>query len=253
MCCRRLPVAVAVWLGDGCCNHHAAACNYNQLLNRILAAQQELGPHRRPRPPLPWRLPCPPPSPCIAGTPRPTPNSPALCWDACTEFVDPCTLTCPYLALACSTQHISRYCPPLCRAGVCRPSSTNTASHQPQPTTCRFLPTAEHEFVDPRTPTVKHIAGQAVYQLAVLYGLIFYAPQLLGIPGGPAAPHARRQLAFPPAVSSSEQPAGTGAAQCAAASRLAPAPRAHPSHLLQSIPRWWGLRSTTPWSSTRSC
>ncbi|PSC68202.1 calcium-translocating P-type PMCA-type [Micractinium conductrix] len=40
----------------------------------------------------------------------------------------------------------------------------------------------EHEFVDPRTPTVKHIAGQAVYQLAVLYGLIFYAPQLLGIP-----------------------------------------------------------------------
>ncbi|KAL4422348.1 hypothetical protein ABPG75_008545, partial [Micractinium tetrahymenae] len=40
----------------------------------------------------------------------------------------------------------------------------------------------EHEFVDPRTPTVKHIAGQAAYQLAVLYGLIFYAPALLGIP-----------------------------------------------------------------------
>ena len=44
--------------------------------------------------------------------------------------------------------------------------------------------TAEHEFVDPHTPTVKHIAGQAAYQLAVLYGLIFYAPALLGIPGG---------------------------------------------------------------------
>ena len=37
--------------------------------------------------------------------------------------------------------------------------------------------------MDPHTPTVKHIAGQAVYQLAVLYGLIFYAPALLGIPG----------------------------------------------------------------------
>lgn len=43
---------------------------------------------------------------------------------------------------------------------------------------------AEHDFVDPHTPTVKHIAGQAVYQLAVMYGLIFYAPALLGIPGG---------------------------------------------------------------------
>jgi hypothetical protein len=43
--------------------------------------------------------------------------------------------------------------------------------------------TAEHEFVDPHTPTVKHIAGQAAYQLAVLYGLIAYAPALLGIPG----------------------------------------------------------------------
>ncbi|KAL4419237.1 hypothetical protein ABPG77_010679, partial [Micractinium sp. CCAP 211/92] len=40
----------------------------------------------------------------------------------------------------------------------------------------------EHEFVDPRTPIAKHIAGQAAYQLAVLYGLIFYAPALLGIP-----------------------------------------------------------------------
>lgn len=37
--------------------------------------------------------------------------------------------------------------------------------------------------MDPNTPTVKHIAGQAIYQLAVMYGLIFYAPALLGIPG----------------------------------------------------------------------
>ncbi len=44
-------------------------------------------------------------------------------------------------------------------------------------------PIAEHDFVDPHTPTVKHIAGQALYQLAVMYGLIFYAPALLGIPG----------------------------------------------------------------------
>ena len=32
---------------------------------------------------------------------------------------------------------------------------------------------------------MKHIAGQAAYQLAVMYGLIFYAPALLGIPGEP--------------------------------------------------------------------
>jgi hypothetical protein len=37
--------------------------------------------------------------------------------------------------------------------------------------------------VDPRTPTVKHIAGQAAYQLAVMYTLVFHAPALLGIPG----------------------------------------------------------------------
>lgn len=38
--------------------------------------------------------------------------------------------------------------------------------------------------MEPHTPTIKHIAGQAAYQLAVMYGLIFYAPSLLGIPGG---------------------------------------------------------------------
>jgi hypothetical protein len=30
---------------------------------------------------------------------------------------------------------------------------------------------------------VKHILGQASYQLVVMLGLIFYAPALLGIPG----------------------------------------------------------------------
>ena len=56
--------------------------------------------------------------------------------------------------------------------------------HTVPPDVLMYCCTAEHEFVDPHTPTVKHIAGQAAYQLAVLYGLIFYAPALLGIPGG---------------------------------------------------------------------
>ena len=40
---------------------------------------------------------------------------------------------------------------------------------------------AEHEFVDPASPPVKHIVGQALFQLAVMYGLVFH-PELLGVP-----------------------------------------------------------------------
>ena len=61
------------------------------------------------------------------------------------------------------------------------PSQAPTSPTTPSPV---LLCPSEHEFVDPHTPTVKHIVGQAVYQLAVMYGLIFYAPALLGIPGG---------------------------------------------------------------------
>lgn len=43
-------------------------------------------------------------------------------------------------------------------------------------------PSADHEFVDPTSPTVKHIVGQALYQLVVMYLLVFHAPALLGVP-----------------------------------------------------------------------
>ncbi|GAB4821345.1 hypothetical protein N2152v2_008391 [Parachlorella kessleri] len=39
----------------------------------------------------------------------------------------------------------------------------------------------EHEFVDPASPPVKHILGQALFQLAVMAALVFH-PQLLGVP-----------------------------------------------------------------------
>lgn len=67
--------------------------------------------------------------------------------------------------------------------------------------------------MDPNTPTVKHIAGQAIYQLAVMYGLIFYAPALLGIPGMGGA-----GLGVPAAA-----PAGWTGCKCAAALRPPPA------------------------------
>ena len=67
--------------------------------------------------------------------------------------------------------------------------------------------------MDPNTPTVKHIAGQAIYQLAVMYGLIFYAPALLGIPGMGGA-----GLGVPAAA-----PAGWTGCNCAAALRPPPA------------------------------
>lgn len=42
-------------------------------------------------------------------------------------------------------------------------------------------PAADHEFVDPHSPSVKHIVGQAAYQLLVMHLLVFHGPELLGV------------------------------------------------------------------------
>ena len=40
----------------------------------------------------------------------------------------------------------------------------------------------DHQFVDPATPMLKHILGQAVYQLGVVAWLLVAAPGVLGVP-----------------------------------------------------------------------
>lgn len=58
---------------------------------------------------------------------------------------------------------------------------------------CSFVSCADHEFVDPATPTPKHILGQAAYQLAVMTWLLLAAPAALGlpahVPGGAPSEH----------------------------------------------------------------
>lgn len=79
----------------------------------------------------------------------------------------------------------------LCLAVPCpTPARPGPARFTPRParpdtlctlrTLCRAP--AEHEFVDPSTPPVKHIVGQALYQLVVMYLLVFHGPALLGVP-----------------------------------------------------------------------
>lgn len=53
---------------------------------------------------------------------------------------------------------------------------------------------ADHQFLDPSSPMLKHVLGQAVYQLGVLAWLLACAPSALGIPAhlpgeGPSLQH----------------------------------------------------------------
>ena len=67
-------------------------------------------------------------------------------------------------------------------------ASLALATEPPDPILLTLPPFgADHQFIDRHTPALKHVAGQAAYQLAVMAALLRWAPGALGIPPGAAA------------------------------------------------------------------